>query len=235
MNDPALNQFVLETFLKYLIPLLAFAIIVCVAAHFGFKNRARSHSSIDEAELKNAEQRIHKIVPSTIWLPIYVKILSSPEIVVRWNSHFLLVSTAALAELTPDEFAFLVTSERRHLKMFQQKYLIWIMLLIVIPPMIPMSIPFLTRRPFLALTFLGSFFSVAFVLPLAHWAREHADKWRPVADAETVAEIANPQAAITAVQKSIGSVVADSKQTPYQRSMARLEVVENAARKIFAN
>lgn len=219
------------TFLILLLPLLALSVAVGFALHYAYKVVAKKQGNVSKDIHKKAEETIHQIVPSTIWLPIYVKVTESPEIVIRWNSHFLLISTAALSELSNEELTFLVKSERRHLKLFQKKYLPVIMALIFIPIYSLMFISVSARNslpPFFVP--IASWIIAGTVIPIAHLARQHSDKWRKLADEQTVAEMPHPQVAATAVQKSIRSAIPESKQTPYQLSMKRLEAVENAIR-----
>ncbi|MBX3115233.1 MAG: hypothetical protein KF836_11770 [Fimbriimonadaceae bacterium] len=219
------------SFLTFFLPWLVLTVGFVFVVHYVNKSLSRKQGKVSKEVHRSVEQAIHQIIPSTIWLPIYVKVKDSSEIVVRWNSHFLLVSTAAVSDLNNEELAFLVKSERRHLKLFQKKYMPALMAFIFVPLYSMIFVSTSTRISFLPFILpVWMWITAAAVIPLTHWARQHSDKWRKLADEQTVAEIPHPQVASTAVEKSIRSAVADSAQTPYQLSMKRLEAVENAIR-----
>jgi len=217
-----------------LIPFLLIVVIsiaMMSASKAILSSQAKNQSQVEDEIFTKAELLVKTILPSSRWLPIFIKVVPSTEIFVRLHSHFFHLSTAAIQELTHHELAFLLKSEYNFAKVMQRKYM-WISFIPAVSSFFPLMLIILSgEHTFLWPTVIASSLLVTPVMLLtSKWARKDAERWRSLADELTVAEIPQPRAAATAVQKSIGSVVEDSKQTPYQRSMARLEVVENAAR-----
>lgn len=196
-----------------------------------FKTQAKEQSAVPSELYSKAHGLATKILPHSIWFPIYIKVIPSSEIYVRLHSHFFHVSTAAIQSLTEQELAFHLKSEYNYAKIFHRKYL-WISLIPGTSMFVPLAFILWSNNLAYAGPFIiaYSFITIPMMPIITKWARKDADKWRKLGDEQTVAEIPHPQVASTAVQKSIRSAVADSAQTPYQLSMKRLEAVENAIR-----